>query len=109
MYVPASTIGLAASVSAGATANSSVIPTNGQTRGTVGLQSSHAGTLNVQRYVDANGVIPLGTVITVAVVAATPNSVSWADGDPSGSLIVSFVNSAGAVANLTNVTVLLAP
>ena len=109
MYVSASTIGLSTPVAAGATGNSNVIPTNGQTRGAVGLQSSHAGTLNVQRYVDAKGVIPLGAVITTAVVAATPISVNWADGIPSGSLVMSFVNSSGAVANLTDITVLLSP
>lgn len=105
MYVPS--IGLPAAIAAGATGNSNVLRTNGQTKGAVGLESSHAGTLNVQRYVDANGVIPLGAVITVAVVAATPVAVSWADGIPSGSIVVSFVNSAGAVANITNVAVLL--
>lgn len=73
------------------------------------MTSSHAGTLNVQRYLDAKAVIPLGALITTAVVAATPISVSWADGIPAGSLVMSFVNSAGAVANLTNITVLLSP
>lgn len=105
MLIPAATIGLATPVGISATGNSLVIPTNGLSNGAVGLQSDHAGTLNVQRYVDAAGAIPLGAVITVAIVAATPKAVSWADELPSGSIVVSFVNTAGAVANLTNITV----
>lgn len=100
-------IGLASTVASGATANSNVIRTLGQNKGSVGLTSSHAGTLSVQRYVDANAITPLSTALTVAVVAGTPVSVGWADGLPSGSIVVSFVNSAGAVATLTNVSVLL--
>lgn len=96
-------------VGAGLTGTSGVINSQGLGKGAVGLQSDHAGTLNVQRYIDAAGVIPLGAVITVAVVAATPVGVSWADGLPAGSIVVSFVNSAGAVANLTNQAIQLAP
>jgi hypothetical protein len=108
-FVPSATIAMPTTANASATVNSAVIPTGGFTRIAVGLTTSHAGTLSVQRYVDAAGVTPLGTAITVSLVAATPNSVSAADGAPSGSIVVSFVNSAGASATLTGATVLLAP
>lgn len=96
-------------VSASATATSGVVNPQGMSRGAIGLQSDHAGTLQVQRYVDSQGTVPLGAVLTVPVVAATPIAVGWSDGLPCGSLIVSFINSAGAVANLTNIAANLAP
>lgn len=107
--ISSATIGLTTPVLASATTTSAAINTQGLTRGTVGLQSDHAGTLNVQRYADVAGVVPVGAVLTVAVVAATPITVGWADGLPSGSFTVQFVNSAGASANLTNVTAYLSP
>lgn len=108
-FVPAATIAMPTTATASATVTSAVIPTVGFTRIAVGLTSSHAGTLSVQRYVDAAGTTPLGTAVTVALVAATPNSVGISDGVPSGALIVSFINSAGGTATLSGAAVLLAP
>jgi hypothetical protein len=102
MFLPQALIGLATPVAAGATGNSLVINCQGLFNGSVGLSSDHAGTLSVQRYVDALGVIPLGPALTDAT---SPYSVNWADGFASGSIVVSFINSAGAVANLSNITV----
>jgi hypothetical protein len=94
--------GLPAQVAANATANSNVINTNGLTKGSAGLVSDHAGTLQVQRYVDANGQVALGALITDNT---SPYSVAWSDGLPCGSIVVSFVNTAGAVANLSNIAI----
>jgi hypothetical protein len=91
------------------TAVSAAINTQGQARGSVGMLSDHAGTLSVQRYVDGAGVVPLGAALSIALVAATPNAVGWSDGLPCGSIVISFINSAGAVANLSNITLNLAP
>lgn len=109
MILSSSQIGLPATAADGATITSNTINAQGLTRGAVGLQSDHGGTLRVQRYVDSGGVVPLGAVISVPVVAATPISVGWSDGLPCGSFIVSFVNNAGAVAHFTNVAAGLSP
>lgn len=107
MFVPAATIGLATPVADGVTGNSLVINPQGMTRGSVGLESSHGGVLSVQRYVDSLGANPLGAPLTDA--SATPFAVGWSDGLPCGSIVVSFQNSAGAAANLTNIVVNLSP
>jgi hypothetical protein len=114
-----SNIGLISPVPSGATGISNVINTNGLNSGSVGLISDHAGTLSVQRFIDATAQVPIGSALTQTLVANTPNSVSWGIGlasaastapsVPIGSIIVSFINSPGAVANLTSVTVLLSP
>lgn len=109
MFVPAATIGLATPVGISATGNSLLVNTQGQFKGSAGLVSDHAGTLSVQRYADAAGLVPLGAALTQALVATVGNSVAWSDGLPCGSIIVSFINGAGAVANLTSITVNLGP
>lgn len=103
--IKSTNFGLGPQIADGATGTSSVFRTEGRKSGSVGLTSSHAGTLSVQRYVDEGGITPLVTPDSVAVVANTPIAVAWAEGLPSGSLVVQFINSAGAVANLTNLCI----
>lgn len=98
-----------APIPASGTGVTPVIPTNGLSRGSVGVTSDHAGVLSVQRYVDAAGITALQPALTANVTGGTPASVGWADGYPVGSIIVSFINNAGAVANLTNLAVNLGP
>lgn len=111
--IPAATIGLAATVPISGTINSLVIVTGGPTNGGwqaggVGLSSSQAGLLKVQRFLDAAGLIPMGAVIQGTLVAATPLSVSWADNLPFQSMQITVTNSSGSVAaTLTNVTAVL--
>jgi hypothetical protein len=102
--------GLPAQIPASGNAVSNTINTNGLTHGSVGLKSTQAGNLSVQRYADAAGVVPLSTAVSVAILANTPVSVGWSDGLPCGSIIVTVTNSSGTTAaNLTNVTVDLSP
>lgn len=108
--------GLPAVVPAGSPGQvvSNVVATLGQSRGAVGLISSQAGQLTVTRYADGAGLVPLPAGIpnpvTVAIVAATAISVSWADDTPAGSIQVTVTNTNGSVAaNLTNVTVNIQP
>jgi hypothetical protein len=109
MLIPSATIGLATPVADGATGVSNVINTQGLNKGSAGLISSHAGTLSVQRYSDAQGLIPVGAALTVALVATVGNAVGWSDGLPIGSIQMSLINGAGAAANLTSITVNLGP
>jgi hypothetical protein len=108
--------GLPAVVPAGSpgTVISNVINTNGMNRGAVGLSSSQAGNLTVQRYADGAGQIPLPAVVngapTVAIVANTPIAVTWADTTPTGSIVITVTNTNGSTAAaLTNLTVNLQP
>lgn len=75
----------------------------------VGVTSDHAATLNVQRYADLAGLVPVGPLMTQALVAATPGWTGVADGLPYISFNVQIVNSAGAVANITNAMILTGP
>jgi hypothetical protein len=108
--------GLPAAVPAGSpgSVTSNVINTNGLNKGAVGLASTQAGNLTVQRYADGAGQIPLPAAVngapTVAIVANTPIAVTWADGTPTGSIVITVTNSSGSTAaNLTNLTVNLEP
>lgn len=92
----------------GATWNSDLMPA-GFGGLAVGVTSDHAGTLNVQRYADLAGLVPVGAVITIALVAATPKYVAVADEIPFVSFNAQIVNGAGAVANLTNAIILTGP
>jgi len=97
-------------VADGGTVTSAVISTRGLSRGAVGLKSDHGGTLTVTRYVDAQGLVPLNAgPAALAIAANVANSVGWSDGLPCGSIQIKFVNNAGAVANLSEVTVGLTP
>ena len=110
ILILASAAGFPSTAPGSGTVTSSAVVTNGFTRGTVGLQSTQAGTLTVQRYVDGAGLVPVNSpAITVAIVANTPNSVGWADGLPCGSIIVSFTNGSGSTATLSNFVVNLTP
>lgn len=60
--------------------------------GAVSLQSTQPGAINVQRYLDEAGTIPVGAVITAALVAATQNWVTWNDGVAFGSFKITVTN-----------------
>lgn len=97
--------GFPATIADGGTWNSILFPA-GFGGIAVGVTSDHAGTLNVQRYADLAGLVPVGAVLTVALVAATPKYVAVEDGLPYVSFSVQIVNGAGAIANITNAAVL---
>jgi hypothetical protein len=62
----------------------------------VAAKVSHAGTLNVQRYADLAGAVPVGAVITQALTADTAAWAGASDGLPFLSYNVQIVNGAGA-------------
>jgi hypothetical protein len=74
-----------------------------------GATSDHAATLELQRYADLAGLVPVGALLSQAMVAATPAWVGVNDGLPYLSFAVSIVNSAGAVANITAAAILTGP
>lgn len=74
-----------------------------------GVTSDHAATLTIQRYADLAGLIPVGPLLSQALVANTPGWTGVADGLPYLSFAVSIINSAGAVANITHAAILTGP
>jgi hypothetical protein len=76
----------------------------------VGLTSSQAGVLSLQRYADLAGTIPVGAAITQNLTAATAASVGVNDGLPYLSFAFSITNTSGSTAaNVTNLSIVSGP
>lgn len=92
----------------GATWNSDLIP--GGYGGVIfGATSDHAATLNIQRYADLAGSVPVGPVSTQALTANVAGWTGFADGLPYLCFNCQIVNGAGAAANITNASILTGP
>ena len=85
----------------GATYNSDLMP-SGFGGASAAATSDHAATLELQRYADLAGAVPIGALLSQAMTANVPAWVGSNDGLPFVSFVVSIVNSAGADANITN-------
>src|SRR5260221_3563652 len=68
--------GLPASVVAGATANSLIVPSDGFALVAAGVTASQAGQLGLQLYLDAAGTLPQGAAVTAALTAGQPGLVN---------------------------------
>lgn len=86
---------------------SKVIQSGGFKAIAVGAKSTQVGAINIQRYLDAAGLIPIGAVITVALAATVANFVSVADDVPFQSYTVQITNTSGSAATVTNFAVLM--
>lgn len=107
-FVAAAIHGLAAPVPISGNIKSAIVPTYGWQKGGVGLKSTQAGEISVQRYLDQAGNVPVGAAVTAALTANQAAAATWSDGLPFGSLQVTVTNtSASAAADLSDVTVLL--
>lgn len=73
----------------------------------VGAKSTQTGAINVQRYLDRAGTIPVGAVVTAALVANTSQWVTVNDGVPFQSFTVQITNTGASAATITNFGVLL--
>ncbi len=100
----AAQLGLNAQVPAAGNLPGSVIVSNGWKLFSVGLQSSQAGQLTIQRFLDLAGTVPQGAPVTAALTA---NTAAYAtvgtDGLPFASVQVTVSNSGGSAATLSNV------
>jgi hypothetical protein len=107
ILVPASVHGLAATVPGSGHITSNLIFTDGIQTAAVGVTSTQAGTLTVQRYIDDTGTIKQGAALTASITANTPAIVNITDGNPFSSFTVDVSNSSGTPATLSNVGILL--
>ncbi len=91
----------------GGSVTSQPVPSGGYKSLSVGLKSTQPGAINVQRYLDAAGTIPVGAVATAALVANTANSVSIADGIPFLSFTIQVTNTGASPGTISNFALLL--
>lgn len=85
---------------------SNVIQGDGYASLAYGMKSSQAGSISVQRYLDAAGTIPVGAAVTATLVANTAQWLTINDGLVYQSVIVTVANSSGTPANITNALLL---
>lgn len=78
-----------------------IIVSNGYKVIAVGVTSSGAGALNIQRYLDREGTIPVIAVSTTALVAATPLVVIISDTTPFASFSIVITNTSGSTATVS--------
>jgi hypothetical protein len=86
---------------------SAVIISDGFKSVSVGAKSTQAGAINIQRYLDRAGTIPVGAVITAALTAATAQWATSNDGVAFQSFTVQITNTGASAATVTNFGVLM--
>lgn len=100
----ATQLGLNASVPATGNLPGSVVVSNGWKLFSVGLKSTQAGQISIQRFLDVAGTVPQGAAVTAALTANTAASATvGTDGLPFASVQVTVSNSGGSAATLSNV------
>jgi hypothetical protein len=107
VLVPSSVHNLAATVAASGNTTSNLIFSDGLQIGAVGVTSSQAGAINVQRYLDDAGTVKQGAALTAALSAGVPQVLNITDGNPFASFTVQITNTGVVTANLTNLAILL--
>jgi len=106
VIVPTPPVAFPATIVAGATFNTGIMPTLGCKGLAASAELTQTGVLSIQRYIDLAGTIPIGAAITQAMSAATLATVSVNDGLPAASWQVSIQNTSGALGTLTNAALL---
>lgn len=105
--VPAATLALPGSITASGTIQSAIVPTSGLSKLAVSVQSTQAGTLSVQRFVDPAGSIAQGAALTAALTANTLALINNNDGLLYQSLQVSVTNTGVVTATVSDNIVLM--
>lgn len=73
----------------------------------VGLTSSQAGAINIQRYLDMAGTVVQGAASTVAIVAATAVVLNIDDALPFTTFTIQVTNTSGSTATVSPFAVLM--
>jgi hypothetical protein len=106
--VPAAVHGLGASIPLSSSITSNLIFSDGYQLAAIGVTSSQAGAITVQRYMDDAGTIKQGAALTASLTASTAQVLNITDGYPFASFTVNISNTSGSTtANLTNLGILL--
>lgn len=97
------------SIAAGGNWTSGLLPSDGFKALAVGLQSTQAGQISVQRYIDNMvGKTPQGAPVTATITAGSPAICNVTDGLPYGCFTITITNTGTAAATITNFAALLA-
>ena len=102
-----SALGVPSTVPATGSWNSNLLRSDGFKMISVGATSSQAGTLSIQRYLDAAGLVAQGAAVSQSLSAGTPAVVNVVDGLPCQTFKITITNSSGSVATITNFACLL--
>jgi len=85
---------------------SGIMPANGAKALAASATLSQAGSLTIQRYIDAAGTVPIGMPVVAVLSATVANTVAVNDGLPFASWQVTVANTSGSTGNLTGVVLL---
>ena len=96
-----------ATIAASGSYQSGVIPSNGFKAIGIGVTLNQAGSITIQRFLDAAGNVPVGAPINPTITAGTPQWATVNDGTPFRSFSFKITNSATSVANVSNFGCLL--
>ncbi|MCM2547638.1 hypothetical protein [Burkholderia glumae] len=100
----AAQLGLTGTVPANGSLAGPALVSNGWKLFSVGLKSSQAGQISVQRFLDLAGTVPQGAAVTASLTANTAASATvGTDGLPFASVQVTVTNSSGSAATLSAV------
>jgi hypothetical protein len=104
--VPASVHNLPGAIAANGSVQSSLIATEGFSLISVGLTVTQAGTLSVQRYLDAGGTVVQGVAAQISLSANVAANLDILDGKPFASFKITITNSASSQSTISNLAVL---
>lgn len=105
--VPATVHNVPSSVAGSSSVQSSLIVTEGFSLISAGVTASQAGTMSIQRYLDAGGTVTQGAAVQVPLITSTAANLDVLDGKPFASFKLTIANSSGSTSNLTNFSLLL--
>jgi hypothetical protein len=94
-------------ISAAGNWTSNVVQANGFKGIAMGAKSTQTGALNIQRYLDKAGLVPVGPVVTAALVANTAQWLTVNDGIVFQSFTAQITNTGGSAATVTNFGLML--
>ena len=104
--VPQTVHNLPGTVPANGLVSTSLIVTEGFSMISAGLTSTQAGTLSIQRYLDAGGTVAQGPALSTAITANTAVNLDILDGKPFASFVLKITNSSSSVATIGNFALL---
>jgi hypothetical protein len=105
---PAQTGTIPTSIAESASFTTSLISADGFTGIAAGVELTQAGTISIQKFVDAGGVVPQGAAVSQALTANTPAAASTFAGPPFQTFTVTITNgSASAAATVSNFVLLM--
>jgi hypothetical protein len=104
---PAPSTAVPATIAGSGSWNSGVIPSQSYSAIVAAATLSQAGSITINRFIDAAGVIPIGTVASQVLSAATPGWVGINDGLIFASFNIVIANTSGSSGDLSGVAILL--